>query len=133
MKYISSLLSRLDMGNCKPVSTPVAAGKKLSLYDGTLLPDPSQYRSIVGALQYLTFTRPDITYAVQQVCQFMHAPRDIHLQAVKRILRYLKGTSSCGIRFLPCHSPSLVCYVDADWAGCPDTRRSTMGHCIFLG
>ncbi|OMO81435.1 Reverse transcriptase, RNA-dependent DNA polymerase [Corchorus capsularis] len=92
--------------------------------------DPS---IIVGALQYLTFTRLDITYVVQQVCQFMHAPRDVHVQAVKRILRYLKGTSSCGIRFLPCHSSSLVCYVDAGWAGCPDTRHSTMGHCIFLG
>ncbi|OMO62984.1 Integrase, catalytic core [Corchorus capsularis] len=133
MKYVSSLLSRLGMENCKPVSTPVTAGKKLSIYDGTLLPDPSQYHIIVGALQYLTFTRPDITYVVQQVCQYMHAPRDVHFQAVKRILRYLKGTSSCGIHFLPCHSSSLVCYVDADWAGCPDTRRSTMGHCIFLG
>lgn len=64
-------------------------GRKLSLYDGTLLDDPTSYRQIVGALLYLTLTRPDIMYAVQQVCQFMHSPRDTHLQAVKRILRYL--------------------------------------------
>jgi hypothetical protein len=96
-KYVLSLLSRLNMNNCKPASTLVASGKKLSLYDGTLLPDPSQYRSIVGAL---TFTRPDITYAVQQVCQFMHVPRDVHFQAVKRILRYLKRTIGYGVRFI---------------------------------
>jgi hypothetical protein len=115
-KSLLSKLSRHYMNNCKPASTLVASGKKLSLYDGTLLPDPSQYRSIVGALQYLTFTRPDITYAVQQVCQFMHVPRDVHFQAVKRILRYLKRTIGYGVRFLPCSYPSLVCYVDADWA-----------------
>ncbi|XP_022721758.1 uncharacterized protein LOC111279126 [Durio zibethinus] len=84
------------------------------------------------ALQYLTFTKPNITYAIQQVYQFMHAPSDIHFQAVKRILRYLKGTINCGIQLLPCTTPNLVCYVDADWVDCPYTKRSTMGHCVFL-
>lgn len=108
-------------------------GRKLSLYDGIILDDPTSYRQIVGALQYLTFTRPDIMYAVQQVCQFMHSPRDTHLQAVKRILRYLKATIDFGISFILTSSSTLTGYVDSDWAGCPDRRRSTMSHCIFLG
>lgn len=103
------------------------------MHEGNILDDPTQYRQLVGALQYLTFTRPDITYAVQQVCQFMHCPRDVHLQAAKRILRYLKGTLGHGLRFVSTTSSCLTGYVDFDWAGCPDTRRSTMGYCVFLG
>ena len=91
------------------------------------------YRSIVGALQYLTMTRPDITYAVNQLCQFMHAPKNSHLAAVKRILRYLKGTLGLGLSFRASSDFSLTAYSDADWAGCPDDRRSTTGSCIFLG
>ncbi|KAJ0454688.1 putative RNA-directed DNA polymerase [Helianthus annuus] len=88
---------------------------------------------IAGALQYLTFTRPDITYAVQQVCMHMHAPCLDHWHALKRILRYVKGTSSFGITLGPSRVTSLVAYTDADWAGCPDTRRSTSGYCVYLG
>lgn len=82
-KYTLSVLSKMKMLDCKPCSTPVSSGRKLSVHEGNILDDPTQYRQLVGALQYLTFTRPDITYAVQQVCQFMHCPRDIHLQAAK--------------------------------------------------
>jgi hypothetical protein len=84
-------------------------------------------------LQYLTFTRPDIAYAVQQVCLHMHDPRESHLTAMKRILRYLRGTPDYGL--LICHSRStdLVVYTDTDWAGCSDTRRSTSGYAVFLG
>jgi histone deacetylase 1/2 len=121
------------MLDCKPQPTPVISGRKLSMSDGLLLPDPHEYRRLVGALQYLTFTRPDISYSVQQVCQFMNSPCDAHLQAVKRILRYLKGTLGFGLCFYANSSPTLSCFVDVDWAGCPDTRRSTMGHCVFLG
>jgi hypothetical protein len=88
---------------------------------------------LVEALQYLTFTRPDISYAVQQVCLHMHDPREPHLTAAKRILRYLQGTLDYGL-LLRCASPSkLVVYTDIDWAGCPDTRRSTSGYVVFLG
>lgn len=80
------------MDAAKPISTPVIAGSKLSTHDGDLLPDAASYHSIVGALQYLTMTRPDITYVVNQVFQFIHAPKHPHLAAVKRILRYLKCT-----------------------------------------
>ncbi|GJT91849.1 ribonuclease H-like domain-containing protein [Tanacetum coccineum] len=84
-------------------------------------------------LQYLTFTRPDISYAVQQVCLFMHDPREPHLSALKRILRYVRGTLSYGLQLYSSTTSSLVAYSDADWAGCPTTRRSTSGYCVFLG
>jgi hypothetical protein len=96
--------------------------------------DPTLYRSLVGALQYLTFTRPDITYVVQQVCLDMHDPREPHLSVVKRILRYLQGTPDLGLFIDRASSPTtLTVYTDADWAGCPDTRRSTSGFAAFLG
>jgi hypothetical protein len=83
-------------------------------------------------LQYLTFTRPDIAYAVQQVCLHMHDPWDSHLAAMKRILRYLRGTPYYGLLLRRSCSTDLVVYTDADWAGCPDTQRSTLGYAVFL-
>jgi hypothetical protein len=88
---------------------------------------------LAGALQYLTFTRPDIAYAFQQVCLHMHDPREPNLTAVKRILRYLQGTLDHSL-LLRCASTSdLVVYTDADLVGCPDTRRSTSRYVVFLG
>ena len=95
--------------------------------------DASDYRSLAGALQYLTFTRPDIDYAVQQVCLHMHDPREPHLVALKRILRYLQGTLDLGLLLRPSTSSDLVVYTDADWVGYPDTRKSTSGYAVFLG
>ena len=86
-KYTLDVLNRTHMQNSKPCPTPLASGSKLSAYDGAPLSDATEYCSIVGALQYLTLTKPDICYAVNQVCQFMHALTTVHLQAVKRILR----------------------------------------------
>ncbi|KAK1682963.1 hypothetical protein QYE76_043811 [Lolium multiflorum] len=91
---------------------------------GTPVADPSTYRSLVGALQYLSFTRPDVAYAVQQVCLYMHGPREPHLNAVKRILRYLRGTVDYGLQLHRSSPTSLTAYTDVDWAGCPDTRKS---------
>lgn len=81
----------------------------------------------MGSLNYLTITRPDISFAVQQVNQFMQHPRHLHLAAVRRILRYLRGSPSGGLFFPAGSPPHLVEYSDADWAGCPDTRRSVTG------
>jgi len=95
--------------------------------------DATDFRSLAGALQYLTFTRPDIADAVQQVCLHMHDPREPHLAALKRILGYVRGTLHLGLLLRPTTSTDLVVYTDADWAGCPDTRRSTSGYAVFLG
>jgi len=131
-QYSQDILERAGMSECKPCSTPVDVHSKLSA-DGPPVTDPTQYRSLAGALQYLTFTRPDIAFAVQQVCLFMHDPREPHLAALKRILRYLRGTLSLGLTMRRSSPTELVVYTDADWAGCPDTRRSTSGYAVFLG
>ncbi len=120
------------MQDSKPCPTPLASGSKLSAYDGAPLSDATEYRSIVGALQYLTLTRPDICYAVNQVCQFMHAFATVLLRAVKRILRYLKGSLGLGLTSTPGPKTTFFAFSDADWAGCPDSRRSTTGFCVFL-
>ncbi|XP_031285992.1 uncharacterized protein LOC116144682 [Pistacia vera] len=102
--------------------------------EGPLFSDPTLYRSLVGSLQYLTITRPDIAHAVNSVSQFLHAPTTDHLLTVKRILHYIKGTLHFGITFCSSATPTaLIAYSDADWAGCPDTRRSTSGYSIYLG
>jgi hypothetical protein len=134
-QYMLDILARAGMTACKPCTTPVDTNPKLSAIAGTPLSDfeASDFRSLAGALQYLTFTRPDIDYAVQQVCLYMHAPRDIHLAALKRILRYISGTLHLGLHLRPSSIDTLVVYSDADWAGCPDTRKSTSGYAVFLG
>ncbi|GJR15665.1 ribonuclease H-like domain-containing protein [Tanacetum coccineum] len=95
--------------------------------------DPPLYRSLAGGLKYLTFTRPDLSYAVQQICLYMHDPREPHLAALKRILRYVQGTLDLGIHLYASSTTSLLGYADANWAGFPSTRRSTSGYCDFLG
>ncbi|GKB40903.1 ribonuclease H-like domain-containing protein [Tanacetum coccineum] len=120
------------MVNCNPSRTPVDTESKLRS-DGDPVSDPTLYRSLAGSLQYLTFTRLDISYAVQQVCLYMHDPREPHFLALKRILRYVRGTLDYGLQIFSSSTIDLVAYSDADWAGCPTTRRSTLGYCVFLG
>ncbi|XP_021991657.1 uncharacterized mitochondrial protein AtMg00810-like [Helianthus annuus] len=131
--YATDIITRAGMQSCNSVATPVDTNAKLSTLSSDPFHDPTLYRSLAGALQYLTFTRPDITYAVQQICMHMHAPCVDHWNALKRIIRYIKGTSSFGLTLGPSPSTSLVAYTDADWAGCPDTRRSTSGYCVYFG
>jgi len=95
-QYTLDILERAGMSACKPCSTPIDLHSKLST-DGAPVADATQYRSLAGALQYLTFTRPDIVFAVQQICLYMHDPREPHLAALKRILRYLQGSLSLGL------------------------------------
>ena len=132
-KYAAELIDRAGMSSCKSSPTPVDTHSKLSACSSTPYEDPTHYRSLVGALQYLTFTRPDITYDVQQVCLFMHDPREEHMQALKRIVRYIQGTLEYGLHLYSSPISTLISYTDADWGGCPDTRRSTSGYCVFLG
>ncbi|CAM8910558.1 unnamed protein product [Rhodiola kirilowii] len=134
-KYALDLLHRSSMENCKPTSTPLSATEKLSKDSGSPLTgdDVLKYRSMVGGLQYLTLTRPDISFAVNKVCQYLSNPTDVHWEAVKRILRYVKGNIDTGLNFRQSSRTRLSIFTDADWAGCTDDRRSTSGFAIFLG
>jgi histone deacetylase 1/2 len=134
-KYASDLLKRVNMWSCKPASTPMSTSEKMSAFVGTPLgpADATNYRSVVGALQYLTLTRPDISFAVNKVCQYLHAPTEIHWSAVKRILRYVKANTKIGLSISRCKSLLVSGFSDADWAGSLDDRRSTWGFAIFLG
>jgi histone deacetylase 1/2 len=115
-KYTSDLLNRVGMESCKPMNTPMSSIDKLSVYDGDPLgpKDITEYRSIVGALQYLTLTRPDISFAVNKVCQFLHKPTTVHWSAVKRILRYLQHTIGMGLRIRKSLSTLVSAFSDAD-------------------
>uniref|UniRef100_A0A2N9FB60 Integrase catalytic domain-containing protein n=1 Tax=Fagus sylvatica TaxID=28930 RepID=A0A2N9FB60_FAGSY len=132
-KYTSDLLSRAGLTDHKILDTPIEFNARLTPSSGELLPDPTLYRQLVGSLVYLTVTRPDISYAVHQVSQFMSAPRSTHYAAVLRILRYLKGTLFHGLHFSAQSPLTLRAYSDADWAGDPTDRRSTTGYCFLLG
>lgn len=133
-KYITDLLCRAKMQYAKGISTPLTSGQKLTAFGSDSVKDVQLYRSIVGALQYATITRPEIAYGVNRVCQFMQAPLESHWQVVKRILRYLSGTFDYGI-YLKKDSATLplIGFSDADWASYPDDRHSTSGFCVFLG
>ncbi|XP_050154870.1 uncharacterized mitochondrial protein AtMg00810-like [Malus sylvestris] len=131
-KYIKDLLAKTDMEDSKPCATPCLPYNRLVLDDGKPYNNPGLYRSLVGALQYLTFTRPDIAFAVHQVCQFMQNPMESHFTVVKRILRYLKGSVHLGVQYVK-GDLDVRAYSDTDWAGDPNDRRSTTGFVVFLG
>ncbi|RVW13837.1 Retrovirus-related Pol polyprotein from transposon RE1 [Vitis vinifera] len=132
-KYVLDLLSDFGYLGCKAASTPMEANVKLSMDEGVDLPDVSLYRRLLGKLLYLTLTRPDISYAVGRLSQFISRPKLPHLHAAQRILRYLKGNPGMGL-FFPSNSElRLMAYTDSDWARCPDSRISITGFCVFLG
>ena len=131
-KYALDVLSRHNMTSCKPCTSPFVSSSKVSSAMVEFLPDPTAYRSLVGAFQYLTFTCPDLSFAVNSLCQHMQTPTSAHMVAAKRVLRYVRGTISHGILFQP--GPlHLTVFTDADWAGNPVDRRSTTGLLVFLG
>jgi hypothetical protein len=132
-KYAKEVLKKFNMEDCKPVATPMNPKEKFSKEDGAERVDEKLYRSLIGCLMYLTATRPDIMYAVSLLSRYMHCASEIHFQAAKRILRYVKGTVDYGIRFNQVQNFRLLGYSDSDWAGCVDDMRSTSGYCFTLG
>ena len=122
------------MDKTKPISTPMVFGLKLSKHGSDKFSDPSLYRFVIGALQYATVTRPEISFCVNKACQFMAEPLDSHWKAVKRILRYLGVTLYHGLQLHSLLQPlGLKGFCDADWVSDVDDRRSTLSACVFLG
>jgi hypothetical protein len=117
-RYIRDLLYKANMKDAKPVTSPMSSSSVLSAFMGDPMEDPSLYHNTVGSLQYLSLTHPDLAFAVNRVCQFMHRPTKLHWQAVKRILRYLKHTVTHRLLLQKTPSTSLQAFSDADWAIC---------------
>lgn len=132
-KYILGLLTHCNMLNAKPVTTPMVTSPKLTLRSSSTLYDPIEYRATIESLQYLAFTRSHISYAVNRLSQFMHAPITDHWNATKWLLRYLVGTPSHGLYFRKDNPLLLHVFSDADWAGNSDDYTSTKANIIYLG
>ncbi|GAU38555.1 hypothetical protein TSUD_320270 [Trifolium subterraneum] len=132
-KYILDLLQDTGLLAAKPCSTPMQPQIQLHKGSGILLSDPTAYRRLIGRLLYLTHTRPEISYAVSKLSQFLDSPTDAHMLAGLHILRFLKNHPGQGLFFSSSSSLTLKGFSDSDWGACPDTRRSTTGFCFFLG
>ena len=132
-KYVKEMLKKFTMDDCKPVSTPMMIGCKLSKDDQAPSIDQTQYRFMIGSLLYLTATRLDILQAVCLVARYQAAPKATHVSVVKRIFKYLKGTMEYGLWYPKGEDFTLVAYSNADWAGCVDDKKSTSGGAFFLG
>ncbi|KAI0496804.1 hypothetical protein KFK09_023128 [Dendrobium nobile] len=122
-KYAESILERAGMTNCKPLASP-AHPKHNNSIETKSFSNPTLYRQLVGALQYLTLTRPDIAFAVNRASQAMHNPTEHQFSVLKRILRYIRGTIRHGLP-LSDNSLTLTSYSDSDWAGDQQDRKST--------
>ena len=132
-KYIKEILKKFGMESTKEIGTPMSPACKLDKDEDGLSIDHKLYRGMIGSLLYLTTSRPDILYSVCICARFQSNPKESHIQAVKRIIRYLKGTSSLGIWYSKDSSLNLIGFSDADYGGCKIDRKSTSGTCQFLG
>ena len=126
-------LYKANMLNVKSNPTPMCQGTKIHLADSDLFEQPTLYWSIIGALQYLTLTRLDISFVVNKLSQYLQAPRVNHWKACKCILRYFNDPLDYGPFFSPTTEVTLEGYVDANWASSLDDRKSTIGYSIYLG
>jgi hypothetical protein len=121
------------MNNFKPTPSPFQSGVNLSATCTSPEFDATLYRQLVGSLSYLTHTRPDLSFVVGLVARYMQTPHESHWKEAKRILRYVRGTFQFEIHYSSGGTPLLVGFIDSDWAGDPDDRKSTAGYVFNLG
>ncbi|XP_019057753.1 PREDICTED: uncharacterized protein LOC109116558 [Tarenaya hassleriana] len=129
-KYVLDILNETGLLGAKPVSFPLDQNHRLAISTSEILSDPEPYRRLVGHLIYLLATRPDITYSVHILSQFMHEPRRDHWDAALRLVRYLKNNPGQGILLHSNSELRLSGWCDSDWAGCPRTRKSLSGWIV---
>jgi hypothetical protein len=132
-KYVRELLANSNMIGAKDISTPLSTSQSLQLVDGTAAMDNTEFHRIMGSLQYLSLTRPDISFTVNKLSQFMHKPNTTHWTATKRLLRYLEQTIFYGVQIHRAGPSVLQTYSYADWAENVDNRTSTSAYMSFLG
>jgi len=132
-KYALDIISEVGMLGVKLVAFPLDQNHHLPLADGPPLSDPDHYRCLVGRLIYLSITRPELSYCVHMLAQFMQHPHQEHWEAALRIVRYLKGNPGQGILLRADCDLQLYAWCDSDWASCPLTRRSITGWFVLLG
>ena len=131
-KYVFDMLSKIRKLGVKPCSTPMAPNVQLTK-EGELFEDPERYRRLVGKLNYLTVTRPDIACSISVLSWYMSSPTVSRWTVVKHILFYLKEPLRREILYKKHGHTRIECFSDADWAGSKEDRRSTLGYCVFVG
>lgn len=132
-KYCSDVLTEVGMLGCKPAGFPIDQKHGLALATGSPFPDPGRYRRLVGRLVYLAVTRPDLTYSIHVLTQFMQKPDTAHWDAAMHVIWYLKGTLGQGIMLRAAPPIHVTGWSDSDWEGCPLTRRSLTGWIMQIG
>nr|KYP55409.1 Retrovirus-related Pol polyprotein from transposon TNT 1-94 [Cajanus cajan] len=132
-KYALDILEKIELMSSKPIDTPMDPKAKLLPSQGEPFSDPERYKRLVGKLNYLMVTRPNISFVVSVVSQFLNSPCAGHWNAVIRILKYIKGAPGKGLLYGYNNGTQVMGYSDADWAGSPSNRRSTSGYCVFIG
>lgn len=132
-KYALDIINECGLLGCKPIDTPMEQNHTLARDKGEFFSEPSKYRRLIGRLVYLTVTKPDLSYAVHTLAQFLQSPRLKHWHAALRVVRYLKNAPGQGIFLSATNDLTLSAYCDSDWAACPLTRRSLTGYVVLLG
>ncbi|GJX53519.1 hypothetical protein Tco_0281888 [Tanacetum coccineum] len=132
-KYIKEMLKKFGLEDSKPTKTPMSTEIKLTKDDEADSVNSSKYRGMIGSLLYLTASRPDIMFRVCLCARFQENPKTTHLEAVKRIFRYIRGTSHLGLWYLKGTGIETIVYADFDHAGDYVDRKSTSGVCTFMG
>ena len=132
-KYIKDMIKKFGMNDSKAISTPMGTNDNLDSDVSGNMVDQKLYRSMIGSLLYVTTSRLDIMFSVCMCARFQASPRESHLKATKRILRYLKHTQNVGLWYLKGTKFELVGYSNSDYAGCKVERKSTLGTSQLLG
>ena len=132
-KYAKNLVQRFGLEKAKHFKTPMSTTLKLTKDENGVSVDPTLYRSMIGSLLYLTASRPDICYSVGVCARYQSDPKESHITAIKRIIRYISGTLDYGIWYLKDTDISLVGFSDVDWTNNANNRKSTSGGCFYLG